>query len=126
MTVIQTHPPVVLEPASRAFVEATASPPFLYELTPAEARKMLDDVQAAPIAKLPIEDRWITVAADVGDVNVRIVRPPGSVGTLPAILYIGGSFGRRQVLQEDASRGLKRFTPARRRVSDRLRRRPGR
>jgi hypothetical protein len=39
--------PVVLEPESQAFVEATAKPPFLYELTPAEARKVLDDVQAA-------------------------------------------------------------------------------
>ena len=74
--------PVVLEPASQAFVEATATPPFLYQLTPAEARAVLDDVQAAPIDKLPIEDRWITVPADVGDVRVRIVRPaprPGLV-----------------------------------------------
>ena len=29
-----THAPIVLEPASQAFVEATANPPFLYELTP--------------------------------------------------------------------------------------------
>jgi acetyl esterase len=36
--------PVVLEQASQEFVEATAKPPFLYELTPAEARKVLDDV----------------------------------------------------------------------------------
>jgi acetyl esterase len=55
-----THAPVVLEPESQAFVEATSTPPFLYELTPAEARKVLDDVQAAPIDKLPVEDRWIS------------------------------------------------------------------
>jgi len=85
-----TRSAVVLEPASQAFVEATSKPPFLYELTPAEARKVLDDVQAAPIEKLPIEDRWITVPADVGDVRVRIVRPPGITGTLPAILYMHG------------------------------------
>jgi acetyl esterase len=85
-----THAPVVLEPESQAFVEATAAPPFLYELTPAEARKVLDDVQAAPIDKLPVEDRWITVPADVGDVRVRIVRPPDAVGTLPVILYMHG------------------------------------
>jgi acetyl esterase/lipase len=81
---------VVLEPASQAFVEATAKPPFLYELTPDEARTVLDDVQAAPIDKLAIEDRWITVPADVGDVQVRIVRPEGAVGTLPVILYMHG------------------------------------
>jgi acetyl esterase len=87
---ITTHPPVVLEPESQAFVEETAKPPFLYELTPAEARKVLDDVQAEPIDKLPVKDRWITVPAEVGDVRVRIVRPPDAVGTLPVILYMHG------------------------------------
>jgi acetyl esterase len=85
-----THAPVVLEPESQAFVEATSTPPFLYELTPADARKVLDDVQAAPIDKLPVEDRWITVPAEVGDVRVRIVRPPDAEGTLPVILYMHG------------------------------------
>src|ERR671914_137815 len=65
MSVQTTLAPVVLEPASQAFVEATADPPFLYELTPAEARKVLDDVQSAPIDKLPVDDRWITVPAEV-------------------------------------------------------------
>lgn len=81
---------VVLEPASQAFVEATAKPPFLYELTPAEARAVLDDVQSAPIEKLRVEERWITVPAEVGDVPVRIVRPPDVAGTLPVILYMHG------------------------------------
>jgi acetyl esterase len=90
MSVINTLAPVVLEPASQAFVEATAKPPFLYELTPAEARKVLDDVQAAPIDKLPVDERWTTVPADVGDVQVCIVRPAGAEGTLPVILYMHG------------------------------------
>jgi acetyl esterase/lipase len=81
---------VVLEPASQAFVEATARPPQLYELTPDQARKVLDDVQAAPIDKLPAEDEWVTVAADVGDVRVRIVRPVEATGLLPAVLYMHG------------------------------------
>jgi hypothetical protein len=51
-----TRSPVVLEPASQQFVEATSKPPFLYELTPLEARKVLDDVQAGPIDKLPVEE----------------------------------------------------------------------
>jgi nucleotide-binding universal stress UspA family protein len=38
MSVYNTLTPVVLEPASQAFVEATAEPPFLYEPTPEEAR----------------------------------------------------------------------------------------
>jgi acetyl esterase len=90
MSTTITRSPVVLEPASQKFVEATSKPPFLYELTPAEARKVLDDVQAAPINKLPVDDRWITVPAEVGDVQVRIVRPPDAAGTLPVILYMHG------------------------------------
>ena len=90
MSVTTTHDPVVLEPASQAVVEATAKPPFLYELSPAEARAALDELQAAPIDKLPVNDRWTTVPADVGDVRVRIVRPPDAVGTLPVILYMHG------------------------------------
>jgi acetyl esterase len=85
-----TRSPVVLEPASQEFVEATSKPPFLYELTPAEARTVLDDVQAEPIDKLEVEDRWITVPAEVGDVRVRIVRSPDAEGTLPVILYMHG------------------------------------
>jgi acetyl esterase len=87
---ITTTRPVVLEQASQEFVDAASPPPFLYELTPAEARKVLDDVQAAPIDKLPVEDYWVTVPAEVGDVRVRIVRPPNAAGTLPVILYMHG------------------------------------
>ena len=90
MSVIGTQASVVLEPASQAFVDATSTPPFLYQLTPAEARKVLDDVQAAPIDKLPVVDRWVTVPTQVGDVRVRIVRPPDAAGTLPVVLYMHG------------------------------------
>jgi acetyl esterase/lipase len=90
MPVNNRHAPVVLEPASQEFVNATAKPPLLYELSPAEARKVLDDVQAAPIDKLPVADQWITVRADVGDVRVRIVRPADAAGTLPVVLYMHG------------------------------------
>jgi acetyl esterase len=90
MSSTTTRNPVVLEPASQQFVEATAKPPFLYELTPTDARAVLDGVQAAPIDKLPVDDRWITVPAAVGDVRVRIVRPPDASGTLPVILYMHG------------------------------------
>jgi acetyl esterase len=87
---ITTTRPVVLEPASQEFVDATSTPPFIYELSPDEARKVLDDVQAKPIDKLPVDEHWITVPAEVGDVRVRIVTPPDATGTLPAILYMHG------------------------------------
>jgi acetyl esterase/lipase len=90
MSVVNTRDPVALEPASQGLVEATVGPPFLYELSPAEARAVLDELQAAPIDKLPVTDHWTTVPADVGDVRVRIVRPADAVGTLPVILYMHG------------------------------------
>jgi acetyl esterase len=90
MPLTDTYNAVVLEPASQAFVEATANPPFLHELTPAQARAVLDEVQATPIGLLPVNDRWITVPSDVGEVRVRIVRPADAVGTLPVILYMHG------------------------------------
>src|SRR3954447_17277971 len=90
MSLTNTQNTVVLEPASHALAEATAKPPFLYELRPAEARAVVDELQAGPIDKLPADDRWITVPADVGDVRVRVVRPRDAVGTLPVILYMHG------------------------------------
>jgi acetyl esterase/lipase len=80
----------ILEPAAQAFADATATPPFLYELGPAGARKVLDDIQAAPVDKLDVAEKWITVPAEVGDVRVRIVKPVDPPGLLPAILYMHG------------------------------------
>ena len=79
-----------LEPAAQQFADATAQPPFLYELGPDGARKVLDDVQATPITKPDVADKWITVPADVGDVRVRIVKPVGANGMLPTVLYMHG------------------------------------
>ena len=81
---------IVLEPSAQAIVDATSQPPFLYELEPAAARKVLDDLQAAPIEKLPVEEEWITVPAEVGDARVRIVKPVQSSGMLPVIVYMHG------------------------------------
>jgi acetyl esterase len=80
----------VLEPAAQELADATAQPPFLYELGPDRARKVLDDIQAAPVSQPDVQEKWITVPADVGDVAVRIVRPAGSSGPLPVILYVHG------------------------------------
>jgi acetyl esterase len=79
-----------LEAAAQEFADATSKPPFLYELGPDGARKVLDDVQAAPIAKSKVADKWITVSAEAGDVRVRILKPVDAVGALPAILYMHG------------------------------------
>ena len=82
----------VLEPAAKAFAEATANPPFLFELPVAEGRKAVDEVQSAAIAKPEVDDEWVTIAGGPsGEVNLRIVKPRGASGTLPAIVYIHGA-----------------------------------
>lgn len=81
---------IVLEPAAQAFADATAKPPLLHELGVEGARKLLDDVQAQPVEKLEVDEKWITVPARVGDVRVRIIRPVGTSGALPVILYVHG------------------------------------
>jgi acetyl esterase/lipase len=82
--------PLVLERAARAFADAAAKPPLLYELTPEQARKVLDDVQSGPVEKPAVQETWFTVPADVGDVQVRLLRPLGAVAPLPVILYMHG------------------------------------
>jgi acetyl esterase len=81
---------VVLEPAAQKFVDMTSKPPFLYDMEPAAARRVLDDIQAAPITKQTIDEEWITVPAKVGDVQVRIMKPKGATGMLPVVLYMHG------------------------------------
>jgi acetyl esterase/lipase len=85
-------PTPVLEPAAAAFAEATAQPPYLFQLTPAEGRKAVDDVQSGDVAKPAVDEEWITVpGGPTGSVKARIVRPAGATGTLPVVLYIHGA-----------------------------------
>lgn len=86
----QTMSQNILEPEAQALAEATSQPPFLYELGAEGARKVLDDLQAAPVAKPDIDEEWITVPVDVGDVRVRIVKPVGAAAVLPTVLYVHG------------------------------------
>ncbi|HEV6951681.1 MAG TPA: alpha/beta hydrolase [Promicromonospora sp.] len=79
-----------LEPEAQAIADATANPPYLYELTPEAARKVLDDLQDLPVPRPEAEEEWVLVPAGVGDVRVRVVRPVGSTGPLPAVLYMHG------------------------------------
>lgn len=89
---IMTTPTIVLEAAARAFADATADPPYLFDLGPVEGRKVVDDVQSGDIAKLEVEITDYSVAdGPNGDVAVRIVRPRGATGPLPVVLYIHGA-----------------------------------
>ena len=80
----------VLEPAARKFADQASKPPHPHELGPEAARKALNDIQAAPVEMPDVDEQWVTVACHVGDVRVRIVRPPDVEDRLPAILYLHG------------------------------------
>lgn len=87
-----TAPTVVLEPAAQEFADATANPPFLADLGPVEGRKTVDEVQSGDIAKrdVDIEDTAVP-GGPSGEVSVRIIRPKGTTGTLPVIVYMHGA-----------------------------------
>jgi len=83
---------VALEPAAQAFVDATSVPPFLYEMTPEDGRKTVDEVQSSEIFKPEVDDAWTEVqGGPTGSVKLRIVKPRGTSGALPVILYTHGA-----------------------------------
>ncbi|MFE2850035.1 alpha/beta hydrolase [Streptomyces lavendulae] len=83
----------VLEGAAQAFADATAKPPFLYEIPVAEGREAVEGVQSGEgVALPPVDEEWTVVpGGPTGEVRTRIVRPRGATGPLPAILYIHGA-----------------------------------
>lgn len=86
------HQSVHLEPQAQAFAEATADPPYLFDLDPKEGRSTVDEVQSSAIEKPAADIEEITVTgAGSGEVSARIVRPKGATGVLPVILYIHGA-----------------------------------
>ena len=83
---------VVLEPAAQELTTDTAQHPFLFELSPPEGRKALDDLQSAPGDLPTIDEEWIMASGGPsGEVKARIVKPRGATGTLPVVLYIHGA-----------------------------------
>jgi acetyl esterase/lipase len=89
---------VVLEPAAQEFADATANPPYLFDLPIEDGRRIVDDVQSGPVDKPAADLEDISVPGPEGEVAVRILRPKGARGALPVILYIHGAgwvFGDR-------------------------------
>jgi hypothetical protein len=83
-----------LDKAAAAVVEYLSQGPPLYELPVADTRKAIDDAQAHGTVPMPaVDEAWVTVPADVGDVGALIIKPRGATGRLPAVLYMPGSSG---------------------------------
>ncbi|WP_229075034.1 alpha/beta hydrolase [Actinoplanes sp. DH11] len=75
----------VLEPAAQAFADATADPPYLFDLGPVDGRKTVDQVQS-PEVQVPG-----TTKESFTEPALTIFRPVGVTGPLPVILYIHGA-----------------------------------
>ena len=90
-TIANTTAPV-LEVAAAEFAEATANPPYLFDLGPEQGRSTVDEVQSGEIAKPRVDEEWVTVpGGPTGSVRTRVVRPAGSTGPLPVIIYLHGA-----------------------------------
>jgi acetyl esterase len=80
-----------LEPATEAFIAGLSGQP-LYTLTPDAAREVLTSVQKSvpvTLAKVASEDRVLKLGP-LGRANIRVLRPSGVKGALPAIIYMHG------------------------------------
>ncbi|MEA2146029.1 MAG: acetyl esterase [Solirubrobacteraceae bacterium] len=92
MSVAANPTTVVLEPAAQEFADATSRPPFIYELSPEDAREVLEGVQRSPIEKPDVDIEDVTISGGPhGQIAVRLIKPAGSTGMLPVILYVHGA-----------------------------------
>ncbi len=79
-----------LDKPALGLTEALSKAPPLTRVPLSEARRAVEAAQSAPIPMPAIDESWITVPTDCGDVRVRLVRPPGTKGALPVIVYLHG------------------------------------
>jgi acetyl esterase len=81
----------VLEPLTQQFADSIASGPTIADLSPAEARRYLANLQSIVVGKPAVRLEDVVIpAGSVGPVPVRIVRPEGTSEKLPAAVYVHG------------------------------------
>ena len=79
-----------LEQSARELTEALAKAPPLTGASLDDAREGAEAAQAGPIQMPDVDEAWVTVPSSFGEVKVRLVRPPGTAGPLPVVLYLHG------------------------------------
>jgi acetyl esterase/lipase len=83
---------MALEPTTQAFIDSLSGPP-LSQLSPADAHKVLTDLQSQPV---PLQDAQIEdvvwPVGPTGETRIRIIRPANATESdvLPVILYTHG------------------------------------
>ncbi|WP_327380606.1 alpha/beta hydrolase [Streptomyces sp. NBC_01207] len=81
-------PPPVLERAAQSFVDAYRCPPAS---GPAAHPGLLNGPSVVPGSDPDIEEKWLALPGEEGErIRVRILRPAGSEGPLPVVLYLHG------------------------------------
>src|SRR5580693_9951956 len=82
----------VLEAAALAFAEATANPPYLFDLPVSDGRKTVDQTQDGDFPDPAATRQDLTIAGGPsGQVQITVYRPAGEVGVLPVVLYTHGA-----------------------------------
>jgi acetyl esterase len=84
---------MILDPIVQTFVDALAKQGGtpIYKLSPADARKLLENAQSGDVKTLPADIQDLTIDTAHGDVNLHIYRPQGITHTLPIIIFIHGA-----------------------------------
>jgi acetyl esterase len=78
-----------LEKPAAELVASLSQGPALYELPLADLRNAVDGAQAG-VPMPDVDEAWVTVPAEVGDVRVLIIKPRGAEAQLPVVLYMHG------------------------------------
>jgi acetyl esterase len=81
----------VLEAPAAALAKATSTPPFLYQLSPAEGRKAVEALQAGGLKPDADITDVVVGGGPTGNIRLRIVKPPNARAPLPVILFIHGA-----------------------------------
>lgn len=79
----------VLEKATQKFLDSLKGATPLYTLTPQQARKVLEDVQAHPTESIGILSEEKTISGPKGPLRLNIFRPK-SAQKLPVVVYYHG------------------------------------
>ncbi|MFC8348368.1 alpha/beta hydrolase [Streptomyces sp. NPDC057280] len=83
--------PLVLEPLAQRLLDASSAPPFLHELTPAAGRQALRESQVQRIEDFAVDAVFqVAPVGPSGLVGFWLLRPAGSQGPLPTLLYTHG------------------------------------
>jgi len=78
-----------LEKTAAELVAYLSQGPALYELPLADVRDAVDGAQAG-VPMPDVDETWVTVPAELGDVRVLIIKPRDAEAQLPVVLYMHG------------------------------------